>query len=69
MRRTGAFILALLGYNRVRNYDGSMGEWANRDHTALGGGGVRQWRSGRCDTMRIYVEDGTGRKWKQEYCH
>ena len=40
----GAFILALLGYDRVRNYDGSMGEWANRDHTPMGmetGG----WRS------------------------
>ena len=27
--------MALLGYDRVRNYDGSMGEWANRDHTPL----------------------------------
>ena len=27
--------LTLLGYDRVRNYDGSMGEWANRDHTPL----------------------------------
>ena len=24
-----------MGYERVRNYDGSMGEWANRDHTPL----------------------------------
>ncbi len=24
-----------MGYDRVRNYDGSMGEWANRDHTPL----------------------------------
>ena len=25
----------MLGYDRVRNYDGSMGEWANRDDTPL----------------------------------
>jgi len=25
----------MLGYDRVRNYDGSMGEWANRDATPL----------------------------------
>jgi 3-mercaptopyruvate sulfurtransferase SseA len=24
-----------MGYDRVRLYDGSMGEWANRDHTPL----------------------------------
>ena len=24
-----------MGYTRVRNYDGSMGEWANRDNTPL----------------------------------
>ncbi|HWO93510.1 MAG TPA: sulfurtransferase [Dehalococcoidia bacterium] len=30
-----AFVLALLGYDRVRNYDGSMREWANRDDTPL----------------------------------
>jgi 3-mercaptopyruvate sulfurtransferase SseA len=29
------FTLSLLGYDRVRNYDGSMGEWANLDDTAL----------------------------------
>jgi 3-mercaptopyruvate sulfurtransferase SseA len=29
------FTLRLLGYDRTRNYDGSMGEWANRDHTPL----------------------------------
>ena len=29
------FVLSLLGYNRVRNYDGSMREWANRDETPL----------------------------------
>jgi 3-mercaptopyruvate sulfurtransferase SseA len=29
------FTLSLLGYDRVRNYDGSMGEWANRDDTPL----------------------------------
>ena len=31
----GQFILALLGNDRARNYDGSMGEWANRDGTPL----------------------------------
>ena len=30
-----AFVLALLGYERVRNYDASMAEWANRDDTSL----------------------------------
>lgn len=30
-----AFVLALLGYERVRVYDGSMKEWANRDDTPL----------------------------------
>lgn len=30
-----AFTLALLGYERVRVYDGSMKEWANRDDTPL----------------------------------
>lgn len=29
------FVLKLLGFDRVRNYDGSMREWANRDDTAL----------------------------------
>ncbi len=27
--------MKLLGYDRVRNYDGSMAEWANRDDTPL----------------------------------
>ncbi len=31
----GHFVLTLLGNDRVRNYDGSMGEWANRDDTPL----------------------------------
>lgn len=31
----GQFILALLGNERARTYDGSMGEWANRDDTPL----------------------------------
>ena len=31
----GAFILALMGNDDVRNYDGSMGEWANREDTPL----------------------------------
>jgi len=30
-----AFTLALMGFPRVRMYDGSMGEWANRDDTPL----------------------------------
>jgi thiosulfate/3-mercaptopyruvate sulfurtransferase len=29
------FVLALLGNQTARNYDGSMGEWANRDDTPL----------------------------------
>lgn len=29
------FVLKLMGFDRVRNYDGSMKEWANRDDTAL----------------------------------
>jgi thiosulfate/3-mercaptopyruvate sulfurtransferase len=29
------FVLALMGYEQVRNYDGSMREWANRDDTPL----------------------------------
>jgi thiosulfate/3-mercaptopyruvate sulfurtransferase len=29
------FVLSLLGYDRVRNYDGSMREWANREDTPL----------------------------------
>ncbi len=29
------FVLALMGYGRVRNYDASMREWANRDDTPL----------------------------------
>jgi 3-mercaptopyruvate sulfurtransferase SseA len=28
-------VLRLLGYDHVRNYDGSMREWANREDTAL----------------------------------
>lgn len=28
-------MLTLLGGNRVRNYDGSMREWANREDTPL----------------------------------
>ena len=31
----GAFVLALLGWNRVRSYDASMAEWANHDDTPL----------------------------------
>jgi 3-mercaptopyruvate sulfurtransferase SseA len=27
--------MRLLGYDNTRNYDGSMGEWANRDDTPL----------------------------------
>jgi 3-mercaptopyruvate sulfurtransferase SseA len=29
------FVLKLLGWDRVRNYDGSMRDWANRDDTPL----------------------------------
>lgn len=29
------FVLKLLGFERVRNYDGSMGEWANREDTPM----------------------------------
>lgn len=29
------FTLRLLGYDGVRNYDGSMRDWANRDDTPL----------------------------------
>jgi 3-mercaptopyruvate sulfurtransferase SseA len=28
-------LLKLLGYDRAGNYDGSMGEWANREDTPL----------------------------------
>ncbi len=31
----GMFVLKLLGWDRVRNYDGSMREWANREDTPL----------------------------------
>ena len=29
------FVLALLGFGNIKNYDGSMGEWANRINTPL----------------------------------
>jgi 3-mercaptopyruvate sulfurtransferase SseA len=29
------FVLRLLGYSDAKNYDGSMGEWANREDTPL----------------------------------
>ena len=29
------FTLMLLGYDQVRNYDGSMRDWANREDTPL----------------------------------
>jgi thiosulfate/3-mercaptopyruvate sulfurtransferase len=31
----GVFVTTLLGWNRVRAYDASMAEWANRDDTSL----------------------------------
>ncbi len=31
----GVFVLSLLGWDRVRAYDASMAEWANRDDTPL----------------------------------
>ena len=30
-----AFTLRLMGFDRVRNYDGSFGDWANREDTPL----------------------------------
>jgi len=27
--------MQLVGYNNTKNYDGSMGEWANREDTPL----------------------------------
>jgi thiosulfate/3-mercaptopyruvate sulfurtransferase len=30
-----AFTLRLLGYDKVRNYDGSFGDWGNRDDTPI----------------------------------
>jgi 3-mercaptopyruvate sulfurtransferase SseA len=29
------FTLALAGYDKVRNYDGSFKEWGNRDDTPI----------------------------------
>jgi 3-mercaptopyruvate sulfurtransferase SseA len=29
------FVLTLMGYDHVRNYDASMREWANREDTPL----------------------------------
>ena len=34
-RRAGRVTLSLLGYENVRNYDGSFGEWGNRDDTPI----------------------------------
>jgi thiosulfate/3-mercaptopyruvate sulfurtransferase len=31
----GTLVLKLLGYERARNYDGSMRDWANREDTPL----------------------------------
>jgi len=31
----GVFVLSLLGWDRVRAYDASMAEWANRDDTPM----------------------------------
>jgi 3-mercaptopyruvate sulfurtransferase SseA len=28
-------VMQLVGYNQTKNYDASMGEWANRDDTPL----------------------------------
>ncbi len=33
----GVFTLTLLGYNAVRDYEGSWGEWGNRDDTPIEG--------------------------------
>jgi 3-mercaptopyruvate sulfurtransferase SseA len=29
------FVLELMGYDRVKNYDASWNEWGNRDDTAI----------------------------------
>ena len=29
------FVLKMMGYEKVKNYDGSMGEWANTDESPL----------------------------------
>jgi 3-mercaptopyruvate sulfurtransferase SseA len=29
------FVLQLVGYTQTKNYDASMGEWANREDTPL----------------------------------
>jgi 3-mercaptopyruvate sulfurtransferase SseA len=29
------FLLRLLGYTEAKNYDASMGEWANREDTPM----------------------------------
>ncbi len=29
------FVLRLLGYDRVKNYDGSWDEWGNREDTPI----------------------------------
>ena len=29
------FVLQLVGYQKAKNYDGSMGEWANQDGTPM----------------------------------
>jgi len=29
------FVLKLMGYGRVKNYDASWNEWGNRDDTAI----------------------------------
>ena len=31
----GNFVLQLVGYQKAKNYDGSMGEWANQDDTPM----------------------------------
>lgn len=39
-----AFVLTALGWPRVRVYDASMAEWANRDDTPMTVAGEAQWR-------------------------
>ena len=29
------FVMQLVGFNQTKNYDGSMGEWANMEDTPL----------------------------------
>ena len=51
-------MLKLLGYDRVRSYDGSMREWANREDTPLSGVGRK--------TGCVPADAGARLKWVKE---